>query len=97
MSPLGLALFFTFMTLAEGGGQRALKRKFLEVARISGVDRLMIGILAFTKGELLYLACCADHQFQVYAIATPNPFCQYGRSLLVRFLSRLEVTVGTCI
>jgi hypothetical protein len=31
MSPLGLALFFTFMTLAEGGGQRALKRKFVEV------------------------------------------------------------------
>jgi len=30
MSPLGLAVFFTFMTLAEGGGQRALKRKFLE-------------------------------------------------------------------
>ena len=31
MSPFGLALFFTFMTLAEGGGQRALKRKFFEV------------------------------------------------------------------
>lgn len=34
MSPLGLALFFTFMTLAEGGGQRALKRKFVEVVKL---------------------------------------------------------------
>jgi len=31
MSPIGLAIFFTFMTLAEGGGQKALKRKFMEV------------------------------------------------------------------
>jgi protein Mpv17 len=97
MSPFGLALFFTFITLAEGGGQRALKRKFLEVAQNLGPARLMIGILACTEGELLSLACCADHQFQVYAIATPNPFCQYGRSVLVRTLSASKVTVGTCI
>lgn len=54
----------------------------------------MIGILAFVESELLYLACCADYQFQVYAIATPDPFCQYGGSLLVRLKPcDLEVTV----
>lgn len=30
-APAGLAAFFTFMTVAEGGGQRALKRKFQDV------------------------------------------------------------------
>ena len=30
MCPIGLAVFFTFMTIAEGGGQKALKRKFME-------------------------------------------------------------------
>jgi protein Mpv17 len=27
-SPIGLALFFTFMTVTEGGGYKAVKRKF---------------------------------------------------------------------
>lgn len=31
MCPVGLAIFFTFMALTEGGGQKALKRKFQEV------------------------------------------------------------------
>lgn len=42
MSPVGLAIFFTFMTLAEGGNQKALKRKFAEVQKpqipISSLD-----------------------------------------------------------
>ena len=29
-SPCGLAVFFTYMTLTEGGGQKALHRKFTE-------------------------------------------------------------------
>jgi hypothetical protein len=31
MSPIGLAVFFTFMNITEGGHQKALKRKFMEV------------------------------------------------------------------
>jgi hypothetical protein len=31
MAPIGLALFFLFMTVAEGGGRRAVTRKFQEV------------------------------------------------------------------
>jgi len=31
MSLLGLACFFTFMTVAEGGGKRAVTRKFQDV------------------------------------------------------------------
>lgn len=31
MSPIGLAVFFTFMNITEGGDQKALKRKFMEV------------------------------------------------------------------
>jgi len=31
MSYLGLACFFTFMTTAEGGGKRAIMRKFQDV------------------------------------------------------------------
>ncbi|MCJ1400169.1 hypothetical protein MMC11_003373 [Xylographa trunciseda] len=30
-SPVGLACFFTFMTVAEGGGRRAISRKFQDV------------------------------------------------------------------
>ena len=30
-APIGLALFFTFMTVTEGGGRRAVSRKFTEV------------------------------------------------------------------
>lgn len=30
-SPIGLAIFFTFMTIAEGGGRRAIMKKFQEV------------------------------------------------------------------
>ncbi|GAB7350950.1 hypothetical protein MBLNU459_g1456t1 [Dothideomycetes sp. NU459] len=30
-SPVGLAIFFTYMTVAEGGGKRAVARKFQEV------------------------------------------------------------------
>jgi len=30
-APVGLAIFFTFMTIAEGGGRRAITRKFQEV------------------------------------------------------------------
>jgi protein Mpv17 len=30
-SPVGLAVFFTYMTITEGGGQKALHRKFTEV------------------------------------------------------------------
>lgn len=30
-APVGLGCFFTFMTVAEGGGKRALKQKFQEV------------------------------------------------------------------
>jgi len=41
MSPIGLAIFFTFMTLAEGGGQKALKRKFMEVYPFSETLFLM--------------------------------------------------------
>jgi hypothetical protein len=38
MCPIGLAMFFTFMTFAEGGGQKALKRKFAEVWTCGGID-----------------------------------------------------------
>jgi hypothetical protein len=30
-SPVGLAIFFTFMTVAEGGGRRAIAKKFQDV------------------------------------------------------------------
>jgi hypothetical protein len=30
-APVGLAVFFTFMTVAEGGGKRAVMRKFQDV------------------------------------------------------------------
>jgi protein Mpv17 len=30
-APVGLAMFFTFMTVAEGGGKRAVMRKFKDV------------------------------------------------------------------
>lgn len=30
-SPVGLAIFFTFMTVAEGGGKRAVTRKFQDL------------------------------------------------------------------
>jgi len=30
-APIGLALFFTFMTIAEGGGKRAITKKFQDV------------------------------------------------------------------
>ena len=36
MSPVGLAIFFTYMTFTEGGGQKALKRKFMEVSLATG-------------------------------------------------------------
>ena len=96
MSPFGLALFFTFITLAEGGGQRALKRKFQEVTIFFEEMRLMTGLLAFFENELLYLACCADYQFQFCAAATPNPVCEHGGSLLVCLLSNLIVMSGQC-
>jgi hypothetical protein len=67
MSPFGLAMFFTFMTIAEGGGQKALKRKFMEVTFPHGVD--VLGISSGVEGELLCLADCADCQFQFHAVA----------------------------
>ena len=30
-APIGLAAFFTFMTIAEGGGRRAISRKFQDI------------------------------------------------------------------
>lgn len=30
-APIGLAIFFTFMTIAEGGGKRAIMKKFQDV------------------------------------------------------------------
>jgi hypothetical protein len=63
MCPFGLALFFTFMTIAEGGGQKALKRKFSEVQPSPPFHILIEGIFAYFEDELLYLACGADYQF----------------------------------
>lgn len=40
MCPIGLAIFFTFMSIAEGGGKKALKRKFIEVLPPSNFARV---------------------------------------------------------
>jgi hypothetical protein len=82
MCPIGLAMFFTFMTIAEGGGQKALKRKFMEVTFFPGLG-LSIGIFSCIKSELLYLASRANCQFQIYAIAVTDSFCEYCGSVLV--------------
>jgi len=63
MCPAGLAVFFTFMTLAEGGGQKAIKRKFRDVRTPLPPlwAELMKGIYSYVEGELLYLAGCTDY------------------------------------
>jgi hypothetical protein len=81
MAPIGLAIFFTFMTITEGGGQKALKRKFIEVLPL--LIFLIIGIHSCIEGKLLYLASGSDYQFQFYAIALTDSVCQYSRSFLV--------------
>ena len=94
MSPIGLGTFFTFMTIAEGGGQKALKRKFTEVVGFRG--ELTIGISPCIEGELLCLADCADRQFQVYAIASANSICQSCGNILVS-PRQGTLTAGMCI
>ena len=95
MSPLGLAVFFTFMTLAEGGGKKALKHKFGEVSStanliIKKIDSRFVGLSSCLEGELLRLACRTNHQFQVYAVVSPTSVCKYSRRVLVRVLIPLS-------
>merc|ERR1712014_559626 len=52
-APCGLAAFFAFMTIAEGGGHR-------EVKKVPG--RLYSG----SESELYRLAGCSAHQFPAY-------------------------------
>ena len=86
MSPFGLAVFFTFMTFAEGGGKKALKHKFVEVSSpIRASQRLTVvtGLSPHFEGQLLCMACSANHQLQFHASVSPNPLRQYRRCLLV--------------
>jgi len=86
MSPFGLAVFFTFMTLAEGGGRKALKHKFAEVSPLIRTSQrliVVIGLSPHIESQLLCLACRANHQLQVHASVPPDPLRQYHWCLLV--------------
>ena len=50
-APAGLAAFFTFMTIAEGGGKRAVQRKFQDVM-VPALKRMALDQLMFAPAGM---------------------------------------------
>ena len=64
-APVGLALFFTFMTVTEGGGRRAVSRKFAEVY----LPALKANFLLWPAVQILNFRV-VPLQFQIVSILT---------------------------
>lgn len=66
-APVGLGIFFTFMTVAEGGGRRAITKKFQEVY----VPALKANYLIWPAVQMLNFRVI-PLQFQIVSMAFPT-------------------------
>lgn len=93
MSPIGLATFFTFMTIAEGSGQKALKRKFMEVSPLR--DYSFQGYLPALKANYCVWPVVQIVNFSFMPLPLQIPFVN-----MVGVFWYVVITVltsGTCI
>ena len=72
MAPCGLALFFTFMTVAEGGGKRAIAKKFQDVY----VPALKANYIIWPAVQILNFRIM-PLQFQIVSTDPPLAFLRY--------------------
>lgn len=82
-APAGLAAFFTYMTIAEGGGRRAVQRKFQDVY----IPALKANFLIWPTVQIINFRIMPI-QFQIVSQLTPNLLCLLTTRLALCFHRR---------
>lgn len=85
-SPVGLAIFFTFMTVAEGGGRRAITRKFQDLY----VPALKANYLVWPAVQMLNFRVI-PLQFQIVSTTLPCNFHAITNNYLQPFVSTIGI------
>lgn len=85
-SPVGLAVFFTFMTVAEGGGKRAIARKFQDLY----VPALKANYLVWPAVQMLNFRVI-PLQFQIVSTIRPCGVFANADSYLQPFVSTIGI------